>query len=271
MSKEIRSLVVVPAFNEESSIDSVIRSIRSQGYDVLVVDDGSTDRTALFAEGAGALVLNLPVNLGVGGALRAGFRFAVKNGYESVIQVDADGQHPTDQIRELELAANEHRAHLVIGSRYLSASSTLVSSTPRRISMMMLARIATRLTGTRLTDTTSGFRLIRQPLLASFAESFPDYYLGDTFEATVLAGQARFRITEVPASLSPRMHGASSSSTLKSIQLVARVLIATTLQLSPRLRQFINQAEINVTVPSRDSEGHSESLTSTHASGPEVS
>jgi len=235
---ELLELAIVPALNEEATIGSVVATLRSRGHDVLVIDDGSTDQTAHIAHLNGAIVLSLPLNLGVGGALRAGFRFAVENGYRSVVQVDADGQHPTEQVVSLRLAAVQHDAHLVIGSRYLSHESTLKPSAPRRVSMSILARIASRISRTQLTDTTSGFRIIREPLLSAFAESFPDYYLGDTFEATIAAARAGYRVVEVPAALTPRLHGQSSATTAQSIRLIAKVLLITILRLHPRVRRL---------------------------------
>jgi len=238
MATEAVELAIVPALNEEATISSIVSALRANGHDVVVIDDGSTDRTAELADHSGAFVLSLPINLGVGGALRAGFRFAIENGYRSVVQVDADGQHPIDQIVSLRRAAAQHDAHLVIGSRYLSPSSTLVPSVPRRISMSILARIASQIARKRLTDTTSGFRIIREPLLSAFAETFPDYYLGDTFEATVAAARAGYRVIETPAALAPRAHGQSSASTPQAVRLIAKVLLITMFRLHPEIRRF---------------------------------
>jgi glycosyltransferase involved in cell wall biosynthesis len=228
-------LVVVPAYNEESSIADVVIDIRHGGHDVLVIDDCSSDQTAARALEAGAEVLRLPINLGVGGALRAGFRYAVEHGYNAVVQVDADGQHPANQITDLEEAAVNNGAHLVIGSRYLSSDATLVPTLPRRLSMWCLSTIASRIAGVRLTDTTSGFRLIREPLLGKFADEFPTYYLGDTYEATVAALRAGHRVVEVPAALSKRRFGQSSATTAQSVFLIAKVLILAVTNLHPRI------------------------------------
>ena len=231
-------LVIVPAFNEAGAIRDVVASLCQRNHDVLVIDDCSSDLTADIASGAGATVLRLPLNLGVGGALRAGFRYAVANGYSQVVQVDADGQHPVHQISDLVETARTHRAHLVIGSRYLSPDSTLIPSLPRRFSMWCLSAVASRTAGMRLTDTTSGFRLIAEPLLSQFAETFPDYYLGDTFEATVAAARAGYRIVEIPASLSPRLVGKSSSTSVQASMLIAKVLIISLTKLHYQLKSL---------------------------------
>ena len=224
---EPRLLVLVPAFNEERSITRVVSELRTENYEVLVIDDASYDNTGVLAAAAGATVLRLPINLGVGGALRAGFRYAVDERYQSVVQVDADGQHPANQIVDLVKAAHDHGAHLVIGSRFLSSEATLIPSNTRRLSMWMLSTLMSRLARTQLTDTTSGFRLIREPLLQQFAETFPDYYLGDTFEATATAVRAGYKVVEIPAALSPRRFGNSSASATDSILSIAKVLLIT--------------------------------------------
>jgi len=234
-------LIVIPALNEERTVGDVVRSLHALNYTVLVVNDHSSDGTSLAA--AAATVIDLPINLGVGGALKVGFRYALDHGFSSVVQIDADGQHPVHQISNLISAANSSGAHLVIGSRYLSADTTLNPTLPRRLSMWGLSRLASRLAGIRLTDTTSGFRLIQQPLLQSFADEFPSYYLGDTFEATIAALRGGYKVIEIPASLSPRIHGKSSVSTMQAMKLVAKVLVIALTGLHPQVRKLREYVE----------------------------
>jgi glycosyltransferase involved in cell wall biosynthesis len=220
-----RALVVVPAWNEATSVGHVVNEVLAQHYDVVVVDDGSTDGTAAVAETAGATVLRLPVNLGVGAALRCGFRYAVERGYGAVIQVDADGQHPATAIALLEQVGEETPPHLVTGSRFAGADAGMTVGRLRRFVMSVLARSATKATATTITDATSGFRLIREPLLSQFARTFPAHYLGDTYEAVVSAGRAGYIVREVPVSMRERSHGESSASPMAAVRFTVRAMI----------------------------------------------
>jgi glycosyltransferase involved in cell wall biosynthesis len=222
-------LVVIPAFNEEANVAAVITDVKREGYDALVVDDGSTDRTGEVAELAGAVVLRLPVNLGVGGALRCGFRFAVVNGYATVVQCDADGQHDPGEIPQLLETMEDRHAELVIGSRFTAGRPRDVGL-GRRLAMAQLARTASRETGAQITDATSGFRAIGGRLLGSFAANYPSEYLSDTVEALARAGRGGYTVAEVAVRMRPRSSGVSSASTVTSIWHVIRVMAALRVQ-----------------------------------------
>ena len=222
-------LVVIPAFNEEANVAAVITDVKHEGYDALVVDDGSTDRTGDVAELAGAVVLRLPVNLGVGGALRCGFRFAVVNGYATVVQCDADGQHDPGEIPRLLDTMEDRHAELVIGSRFTAGRPRDVGL-GRRLAMAQLARTASRETGAQITDATSGFRAIGGRLLGSFAANYPSEYLSDTVEALARAGRGGYTVAEVAVRMRPRASGVSSASTVTSIWYVIRVMAALRVQ-----------------------------------------
>lgn len=221
-----RVLVIVPALNEERSVGPVVGATRDLGYDVCVVDDGSTDSTGARAREAGANVLTVPLNLGVGGALRCGFRWALANGYDAVVQLDGDGQHDPDEVAALLETMRETNADMVIGSRFTAGAGAYDVRPARRFAMGLLARRAERATGTKVVDSTSGFRAIRRPLLDQFAASYPVEYLGDTVEALIEAGRAGATIVERPISASPRAYGSGSAGVMASIWYVARVLIA---------------------------------------------
>lgn len=219
-----RALVLVPAFNEAATVATVVRGAVEAGHVVLVVDDGSADETAVLAREAGAIVLSLPINLGVGGALRCGFRWAVANGYSTVVQVDADGQHDPAMVGRMVAAAREQDAHLLLGSRF-HGEGGYTSTTFRRIPMRLLAFVASRAAGHRITDASSGFRVIREPLLSEFATTYPVHYLGDTFEALVQAGRSGYVVVEVPVRMRPRAGGVPSAGTRASVGFTLRALV----------------------------------------------
>lgn len=228
-------LVIVPAFNEEESVGEVLADLHSLGYQVLLISDGSSDDTANIAREGKCFVLELPINLGVGGALRAGFKFAVRRKYQAIVQIDADGQHPVDEIKNLIDASNITGAHMVIGSRFTSTESTLKVSGVRRIAMRMLSRSASNAAGTSITDSTSGFRLIREPLLKEFSAQFANNYLGDTYESVISAGRGSFQVTEVPAGLKPREIGESTASTGSAFKFTLKGLGVAFLRLHKRI------------------------------------
>ena len=233
MSEKV--LVVVPAWNEQASIAKVITELKTRGFDVLVVDDGSTDKTSSIASQSGAITIRLPFNLGVGGALRCGFKYAVKHGYDAVVQCDADGQHPVDHIDLLISTATEGKFHMVIGSRFLNDEGLMELSLIRRLAMRILSRSASRASKTLITDATSGFRVIAAPLLNELAEKLPAYYLGDTYEALVSAGRAGYRIREIPAPLMEREHGKSSAHPVKAARLAVKAILSAILHVHQKL------------------------------------
>ena len=234
ISKE-NTLVIVPAFNEAGSISDVLTELKSFNYQVLVVSDGSSDGTSDISRSMGIRVLDLPLNLGVGGALRAGFRFAVKEKYSAIVQIDADGQHPAGEIENLIAAANGYQAQLVIGSRFLSDGTSMKVGIVRRLVMRVLARSSSRATGTNITDTTSGFRIICEPLLTKYAMSFPTNYLGDTYEAVVAAGRSGYKVIEIPAAMRERTAGESTASIAQSVRFTVKGLIVALLRLHRRI------------------------------------
>lgn len=236
-ASEERVLIVMPALNEERSVAQIVAATRRLGYEVCVVDDGSTDATAAHARAAGATVLRIPLNLGVGGALRCGFRWALAQGFDVAVQLDADGQHDPHDVARLLEAMRDHDADLVIGSRFVDGSGAYEVRSARRFAMNVLARRAARITGTPVIDSTSGFRAIRRPLLDQFAANYPVEYLGDTVEALIEAGRAGATIVEHPISASPRAHGTGSAGVLASAWYVARVLLATELMHNRRRRR----------------------------------
>lgn len=215
-------LVVIPAYNEERTVGDVVGRVVALGLDCLVVDDGSEDATAARAAEAGARVARLPVNLGVGGALQTGFRDAVARGYERVVQCDADGQHPPELIPELLDAQGASGADLLIGSRFLTGAETFPIGRLRRGVMWWFSFLVRSKSGVQVTDTTSGFRCVVQPLVGEFARSFPTNYLGDTFEAVLVTARSGYTIVECPTRIDPRGHGDSTASFAGAVQAILR-------------------------------------------------
>lgn len=211
-----RTLIVVPAWNESGSIQSVVHEIRSQlpWVDVLVVDDGSRDDTGLKARAAGAVVARLPYNLGVGAAMRLGYRYALAHGYDYVVQCDADGQHDPRYIPQLIEQLAE--ADIVIGARFAGAGNYTVRG-PRRWAMILLSLVLSRMAKTKLTDTTSGFRATNRRAIELFAGWYPVEYLGDTVETLIYAARRGFTIRQVPVAMRARMAGTPSHSPMKAM------------------------------------------------------
>lgn len=236
LAEELSVLVVIPALNEEDSVGEVVRAVRTAvpSARCLVVDDGSSDATASRARAAGAVVLVLPYNLGVGGAMRAGFRFARDHGYTAVVQVDADGQHDPAAIPEL--LDGLVRADLLIGARFAGVGDYGVRG-PRRWAMRVLARVMSRVARTRLTDVTSGFKAAGPRAVDLFADNLPAEYLGDTIEALVIGARAGLTIRQVPVAMRRRQGGEPSHRPWKAAVYLTRACAAFLLaMMRPRKR-----------------------------------
>ncbi len=228
-------LVIIPAHNEAATVGDVIERARAAGYPALVIDDGSTDGTAEIAEDAGASVVRLPLNLGVGAALRTGFRYAVENGYRVAVQCDADGQHDPAEIESLLRVMEDEQAHLVIGSRFDGSTTARILRT-RHLAMRVLAWAATRAAGRRINDSTSGFRAIASPLLEEFSRSYPAQYLGDTFEVLVASARAGYRVFGAPTTIHERQGGVPSAGTIASLVFLIRAFFVVMLRIGTRYR-----------------------------------
>lgn len=239
-----RVLVIMPAWNEAESVGNTVREVLGVGrpYDVLVVNDGSTDDTAELAAAAGATVLNLPFNLGVGGAMRAGFKYAQRAGYRRVIQVDADGQHDPENIEEV-LAGLEH-ADISIGARFAEKGEYKVRG-PRKWAMQFLAKVISGLARTRLTDVTSGFRAANERAIRQYLDHYPAEYLGDTIDSLVVAIRSGCRVTQIPVAMRPRQGGTPSHNPVKAAVYLGRSVFALLFALT-RKRSHITTAPVAV-------------------------
>lgn len=223
-ARDGRVLVIVPAYNEQDALPAVLDDLASLDFvDVLVVDDGSVDATSHVARARGVAVATLPYNLGIGGALRTGFRHAARSGYQRAIQFDADGQHRADQIGLL-LAGLEDGVDLVIGTRFASADAAYSVGRVRGGAMRGLRVFVSLLSGTRLSDTSSGFRAFNRRSLELFATSYPAEYM-DSVEALLLALQAGLAVREVPVEMRERAGGQASNRSWRLAYHYLRVLV----------------------------------------------
>lgn len=219
-------LAIVPAYNEEASVGGVVREIAqlAPGFDVVVVDDGSTDRTAQTALAAGAAVVELPFNLGIGGAVQAGYIYALQHGYRMAVQVDGDGQHDPAELAPLVARLEgEPAVDMVYGSRFLEAEG-FKSSWVRRLGIKLFAGLLSLVTRQRVTDPTSGFRLGNRRAIELFARDYPHDY--PEVEAILMMHAHRLRTAEVAVKMRARTGGESSINVLRSGYYMIKVLLA---------------------------------------------
>jgi glycosyltransferase involved in cell wall biosynthesis len=221
-----RRIAIVPALNEAATIGRVIQEIRDAdpGFEILVVDDGSDDGTGEIAEAAGALLVRLPFNLGIGGAVQTGYRYALANGFDIAVQIDGDGQHDPSQLRLILEPLVAGDADIVIGSRFAGVGNYRAAR-GRRLGMRVFAAIVSVIVRQPLTDTSSSFRALNRRSLSLFAVDYPHGFL-ETVEATVLAGKYRLRMKEVPVTMRERELGRSSLTIPLSLFYTAKVLLA---------------------------------------------
>ncbi len=219
-----RVAVVIPAYNEEKSIAGVVRGVKGlgAGYHVIVINDSSRDDTAKNAEAEGAVVIKLPVNLGIGGAVQTGFKYALDHGFDAAVQVDGDGQHPPDQIPLLIEPLFANGVDMMVGSRFLSPGykTTLM----RGIGMRIICLFLRVTTGLRITDATSGFRAVNRRTMDFFARTYPQDYPEP--ESLLMAFLHGFKVAEVPVRMNYREHGNSSITPFRAAYYMAKVLLA---------------------------------------------
>ena len=205
-----RVLVILPAFNEAQTITAVLTALKREApeFDVVVIDDGSQDETAALVRAReGVTLIQLPYNLGIGGAMQTGYKYAMRHGYDVAVQCDADGQHPVDRIRDLVAHVAAGDADMIIGSRYV-ADTDYAPSVSRRVGKSILSRLVDAIVGAGITDTTSGFRAVNRKVMALFAHQYPDDY--PEAEALVILHKSGLNAAEVPVHMLPRQGGATS-------------------------------------------------------------
>ena len=221
----LKRVAIVPAYNEERNVGRVIDELRAldPGLDVVVVSDGSTDGTVEVAVARGAHVVALPFNLGIGGAVQTGFRYAWEEGYELAVRLDGDGQHDPGELRALVAPIVAGEADLAVGSRFV-AGGGYRSSAARRIGIRILARVVSLIARQRLTDTTSGFQAANRRAIGVYAADLPHDY--PEVEGIVMAIKYRIRLIEVPVTMREREHGRSSIGALASVYYMVKILVA---------------------------------------------
>jgi len=220
----MRTLIIIPAYNEEDSLPDLFRALNETGqdYDILVVNDCSKDNTEKVCREHGVRVVSLPVNLGIGGAVQTGYKYALRHGYDLAIQVDGDGQHDPKFIKYLIQRINEGN-DLCIGSRFIE-NEGFQSSNIRRIGIKYFSWLIKLLTGTLITDPTSGFRACSRKVIKLFAASYPKDYPEPETVVTVLRN--KLKVTEMPVIMKPRQGGVSSISNLNGIYYMIKVTLA---------------------------------------------
>jgi glycosyltransferase involved in cell wall biosynthesis len=226
-STRLPKLAIVPAYNEADMVGRVVRDIRrhAPGFDVVVVDDGSTDSTAAAAAAEGAVVISHPYNLGIGGAMQSGYKYALRRGYEVAVQVDGDGQHKTEYVPELlaALQTSGDEADMVYGSRFRGDPGYKVPI-GRRIGNLIFSVVLTAITRQRITDPTSGFRMTNRRGIELFARDYPHDY--PEVEALLMLHAHRLRIHEVQVRMNARGFGRSSIDYPRSAYYMVKVLLA---------------------------------------------
>jgi glycosyltransferase involved in cell wall biosynthesis len=234
-------LVVVPAFNEEAAIADVVLNARQAGFnDVLVIDDGSPDRTATKAHQAGAHVLHLPYNLGIGGAVQAGLRFAVEMGYSYVIRLDGDGQHRMEEASKLLRVVQSDEADVAIGSRFLPGQHTYTPPFSRAMGIRWFAAMVSSITRKPAYDTTSGMQALNRQAMIILAQNYPQDY--PEVEARILMHKTNLRVKEISARMEPRATGMSSITYLRAIYYLFKVSLATLIAaLRQTPRQYLRE------------------------------
>jgi len=223
--RRLRTLAIVPAYNEEGSLGQVLEEIRAADPElhVVVINDHSTDGTAEIAERAGVSIVHLPFNLGIGGAMQTGYQYARDHGFEVAMQIDSDGQHDAAEAHKLLEPLARGEADMVIGTRFAGVGD--YRSTPgRRMGMVMFSGVARMLAGLKITDPTSGFRAVNRHGIELFARDYPHDF--PEVESNVLAARHGLRIVEVPVRMRQRAAGRSSVTSIRGTYFVIRIMLA---------------------------------------------
>ncbi len=221
----MKTLIIIPAYNEAENIEEVINNLKDNypQYDYVIVNDGSVDATADICAKNGFPCINLPINLGIGGAVQTGYKYALENGYDIAVQMDGDGQHDPAFLHEMKRIIESGEADAVIGSRFVQKEG-FQSSVTRRVGIVFLSILGKILTGVRLKDITSGYRMVNSRMITIYAEDYPSDYPEP--EAMVIAAIHGFRIKEYPVVMKERQRGTSSINLKRSVYYMIKVSLA---------------------------------------------
>ncbi|HEP1532018.1 glycosyltransferase family 2 protein [Streptococcus pyogenes] len=221
----MKKLIIIPAYNESRNIVNTIRTIESDApdFDYIIIDDCSTDNTLAICQKQGFNVISLPINLGIGGAVQTGYRYAQRCGYDVAVQVDGDGQHNPCYLEKMVEVLVQSSVNMVIGSRFITKEG-FQSSFARRIGIKYFTWLIALLTGKKITDATSGLRLIDRSLIDRFANHYPDDYPEPETVVDVLV--SHFKVKEIPVVMNERQGGVSSISLTKSVYYMIKVTLA---------------------------------------------
>ena len=221
----MKRLIIIPAYNEEASIVSTVSDIQNhaKGFDYVVVNDCSSDQTKEICKAHHIHLLDLPANLGIGGAVQTGYRYAMENGYDIAVQFDGDGQHDASYLEPMALLLEEEDLDMVIGSRFIKREG-FQSSAMRQLGIRYFTFLIRLLTGTTITDPTSGMRMVNQKLIKQFSRDYPkDYPEPESVTAVLRDGG---KVKEMPVIMRERSGGVSSISPINSIYYMVKVTLA---------------------------------------------
>ncbi|WP_054958545.1 glycosyltransferase family 2 protein [Paenibacillus dakarensis] len=239
----LKILVIVPAYNEAAVIEQVVRRIRQDApaVDVLVINDGSSDNTSQIARAAGAEVIDLTCNLGIGGAVQTGYRYAKEYHYDFAVQIDGDGQHNPKDLNRLLSTILDTGVDMVIGSRFITKEG-FQSTFARKMGIKLLSSLLTLLTGQTVTDPTSGYRFCGKRAISLFSREYPTDY--PEVEALMLMYNRELSFTEIPVVMNERIGGVSSISAMKSVYYMIKVILSVLLMKSMKKRAWENRYEV---------------------------
>ena len=223
----MKKIIIIPAYNEEENIEKTVNAIQksAQGFDYVIINDCSIDNTRKICEEKGFNIVNLPINLGIGGAVQTGYKYAYENDYDVAVQFDGDGQHDVRYVKDIIKPIKENKADMVIGSRFIDkSSSNFKSSKARRIGITLISFFIKLITGKKIYDTTSGFRAANKKVIERFVDNYPVEYPEPVSTTEVL--RLGYNVEEIPVSMNERENGVSSIKAWKNVYYMVNVILS---------------------------------------------